>query len=144
VAVLAALVCALTIDRVGRRRWYTGALLFASVPLLALWILGASTPTRVLLFATLAYAALQTITYSLYLYSGELYPTRLRSLGAGLGSAWLRMGSAAGPWLIGLIVSRGSIGPVFLGFAIIAAITGLVCWRWAPETTGRTLEELSP
>jgi putative MFS transporter len=94
--------------------------------------------------ATIAYSALQTITYSLYLYSGELYPTRLRSLGAGLGSAWLRAGSVAGPWAIGLIASGGSIVPVFLAFAVVAALTGIICWRWAPETAGKTLEELSP
>lgn len=94
--------------------------------------------------ATPAFAALQTVTYSLYLYSGELYPTRLRSLGAGLGSAWLRAGSITGPWVIGLIMTSGSVAPVFLTFAVVAALTGLVVLRWAPETTGRPLEEVSP
>ena len=98
----------------------------------------------VFVLATLAYSALQAVTYSLYLYSGELYPTRLRSLGAGLGSAWLRAGSVAGPWVIGLIAATGSIVPVFLAFAVVTAVTGLICWRWAPETAGKTLEELSP
>jgi putative MFS transporter len=144
VALVASFVCALTIDRVGRRRWYTGALLFAAVPLVALYLLGARTPMMVFLLATPAFASLQTVTYSLYLYSGELYPTRLRSLGAGLGSAWLRAGSIAGPWIIGLIVATGSIAPVFLAFAVVAGVTGLVVLRWAPETTGRALEELSP
>ncbi|NYD91235.1 MFS transporter [Sphingomonas melonis] len=144
VALVASFVCALTIDRVGRRSWYTGALVFAAVPLFALWLLGASSPFMVFALATPAFAALQTVTYSLYLYSGELYPTRLRSLGAGLGSAWLRAGSITGPWVIGLIMSGGSVAPVFLTFAIVAAVTGLVVFRWAPETSGRALEELSP
>lgn len=144
VALVASFVCALAIDKVGRRRWYTGALLFAVVPLAALYVVGAETPMMVFLLATPAFAALQTVTYSLYLYSGELYPTRLRSLGAGLGSAWLRAGSIAGPWVIGLIVATGSIAPVFLTFAIVAGVTGLIVLRWAPETTGRALEELSP
>jgi len=144
VALVASFVCALTIDKVGRRRWYSGALLFAAVPLAALWFLGATSAIMVLVLATLAYAALQTVTYSLYLYSGELYPTRLRSLGAGLGSAWLRAGSVAGPWVIGLIMAGGSVAPVFLAFAAVATVTGLICLRWAPETAGRTLEELSP
>ena len=144
IALVASFICALTIDRVGRRRWYTGALLFAAVPLFALWLLGAKTPVMVFVLATPAFAALQTVTYSLYLYSGELYPTRLRSLGAGLGSAWLRAGSIAGPWVIGLIMTTGAVAPVFLTFAIVAAVTGLVVLRWAPETTGRSLEEVSP
>ncbi|AOH84353.1 hypothetical protein AWL63_10640 [Sphingomonas panacis] len=144
VALVASLICALTIDRVGRRRWYIGALFFSVVPLLALYLQGATTPLAVLLLATPAFAAMQTVTYSLYLYSGELYPTRLRSLGAGLGSAWLRAGSMAGPWVIGLIVGGGSVAPVFAAFAGVAAVTGLVVLFRAPETAGQPLETLSP
>jgi putative MFS transporter len=33
---------------------------------------------------------------------------------------------------------------VFLAFAVVAALTGLVVLRWAPETSGKALEELSP
>jgi putative MFS transporter len=55
----------------------------------------------VLIFASATYAVLQTIAFSLYLYSAELYPTRLRAVGTGLGSAWLRAGSSIGPLLVG-------------------------------------------
>lgn len=144
VALAASFSCAMLIDRVGRRRWYVGALFFAVIPLVTLYLLGAKTALVVLVLATAAFAALQTVTYSLYLYSGELYPTRLRSLGAGLGSAWLRLGSMAGPWVIGLIVAGGSIAPVFAVFAGIAAFTGLVVLLRAPETSGQALETLSP
>ncbi|MCW2286450.1 putative MFS transporter [Rhodoblastus acidophilus] len=143
-AAVASLVCALTIDRVGRKRWYAAALLVAAIPLAALAVLGATSAKMVFVLATLSYSAIQTVTFSLYLYSGELYPTRLRSVGAGLGSAWLRLGSFAGPWVIGFAVASGGIAPVFAVFSGIAVATGLVCVRWAPETTGRVLEELSP
>jgi MFS transporter, putative metabolite:H+ symporter len=59
----------------------------------------------------------QTITFSLYLYSAELYPTRLRAIGTGLGSAWLRLGSAAGPLVIGLVIADFGIQYVFVVFA---------------------------
>jgi putative MFS transporter len=144
VAAVAALVCALKIDVVGRRPWYIGALFIATAPLLILGIMGAQSPWQVFGLVTIAYAAIQTVTYSLYLYSGELYPTRLRSVGAGLGSACLRLGSASGPWIIGLVLSTGSVAPVFLIFAGVAFSAGIVCFRWAPETSGRVLEELSP
>ncbi|MGO8425887.1 MFS transporter, partial [Rhizobium ruizarguesonis] len=81
--VIAAVICALLIDKVGRKRWYTGALLLAPVPLLALAWLGATSPIQVLVLACLAYAIVQTVTFSLYLYSAEIYPTRLRALGTG-------------------------------------------------------------
>jgi putative MFS transporter len=143
-ALVASLACALLIDKVGRRRWYIGALFFAVIPLVALYLEGATSPLMVMALATPAYAALQTVTYSLYLYSGELYPTRLRSLGAGLGSAWLRAGSMAGPWVIGMIMAGGSPAPVFAVFAGVAAVTGLVVLFRAPETSGKALETLSP
>ena len=41
---------------------------------------------RIVRRSRLSYAIIQTITFSLYLYSAELYPTRLRTLGTGLGS----------------------------------------------------------
>ena len=103
--VIAAVACALLIDKVGRKRWYAIAFLAAPVPLIALALLGASSPMEVLILAGLAYAIVQTITFSLYLYSAEIYPTRLRALGTGLGSAWLRLGSAAGPIVVGWGVS---------------------------------------
>ncbi len=144
VAVCAAFICALAIDKVGRRRWYGTALVIGTLAMAGLWLQGAGSVEAVFIFATICYASLQTITYSLYLYSAELYPTRLRAIGAGLGSAWLRIGSMAGPWIVGAVALKGSIAPVFLAFAIVAAITAGVSVRWAPETSGRRLEDLSP
>jgi MFS transporter, putative metabolite:H+ symporter len=144
VGVVASLVCALYIDKVGRKRWYTIAFLLATVPLVVLTALGATTATQVVILAPIAYAILQTISFSLYLYSAELYPTRLRAVGTGFGSAWLRAGSSIGPVLVGFIVAGVGIRYVFLAFAAIALIGGLVTARYAVETKGKVLEELSP
>ena len=78
------------------------------------------------------------------LYSSELYPTRLRTLGTGLGSAWLRAGSATGPLLVGFIVGDFGIKYVFSAFAAVALIGAIVTMLFAIETKGRVLEELSP
>jgi putative MFS transporter len=99
---------------------------------------------QVLVFASLAYAIVQTITFSLYLYSAELYPTRLRAIGTGLGSAWLRLGSSAGPIVVGLIIAGLGIQYVFAVFACILLVGGTVTVLSAVETGGRSLEELSP
>lgn len=144
VGVVASIVCALLIDSVGRRRWYATAFLLAMVPLLTLTWLGATSATEVLILATVAYAILQTITFSLYLYSSEIYPTRLRCIGTGLGSAWLRAGSAVGPVMVGLIVGDLGIRYVFAAFAAVALVGGIVTLLFAIETKGRVLEELSP
>ena len=144
VGVIASIICALLIDKVGRKRWYATAFLLATVPLLTLTWLGATTATQVLILATATYAILQTVTFSLYLYSAELYPTRLRCVGTGLGSAWLRAGSSIGPVLVGVIVADFGIRYVFSAFAAAALIGGLVTLLFAIETKGRVLEELSP
>jgi putative MFS transporter len=116
----------------------------ATVPLLALAGLGATSAIQVLIFATAAYAVLQTIAFSLYLYSAELYPTRLRAVGTGFGSAWLRAGSSIGPILVGTIVADLGIQYVFAAFAAVRARRWLVTLLFAIETKGRVLEELSP
>ncbi|UUL77125.1 MFS transporter [Pseudarthrobacter sp. Fe7] len=69
VGVVASVLCALLIDRVGRKRWYSWAFLAATVPLAVLTALGAVSATQVVVFASIAYAILQTISFSLYLYS---------------------------------------------------------------------------
>ncbi|KRE68282.1 hypothetical protein ASG79_05670 [Arthrobacter sp. Soil761] len=144
VGVVASILCALLIDRVGRKRWYSWAFLAATVPLVVLTALGAVSATQVVVFASIAYAILQTISFSLYLYSAELYPTRLRAIGTGFGSAWLRAGSAIGPILVGWIVDNYGVSYVFTVFAAVALIGGLVTIFFAIETKGRVLEELSP
>jgi putative MFS transporter len=114
------------------------------MPLLMLAWLGATSATEILILATAAYAVLQTIAFSLYLYSAELYPTRLRAVGTGFGSAWLRAGSSIGPILVGSIVADLGIQYVFAAFAAVAIIGGLVTLLFAIETKGRVLEDLSP
>lgn len=142
--VVASIICALLIDRVGRKRWYSVAFLLAILPLLGLATLGATSANQVVILAPAAYAILQTIAFSLYLYSAELYPTRLRAVGTGFGSAWLRLGSSIGPILVGFVVADFGIRYVFGVFAVVALIGGLVTIAFGIETKGRVLEELSP
>ncbi len=144
VGVVASVLCAFLIDRVGRKRWYSVAFLASTVPLVVLGALGAVSAVQVVLFASVAYAVLQTISFSLYLYSAELYPTRLRAIGTGFGSAWLRAGSSLGPLLVAWIMDGFGISWVFIAFAGIALLGGLVTIFFAIETKGRVLEELAP
>jgi putative MFS transporter len=144
VGVVASIICALLIDTVGRKKWYATAFLLGAVPLLTLAWLGAGSATEVLILATATYAVLQTIAFSLYLYSAELYPTRMRCVGTGFGSAWLRAGSSIGPMLVGSIMAGLGIQYVFAAFAVVAIAGGLITALFAIETKGRVLEELSP
>jgi putative MFS transporter len=134
----------LLIDRVGRRNWYFAAFALGVLPLGALAISGAGEVTQVLALVSLAYAIVQTIAFSLYLYSAELYPTRLRAFGIGCGSAWLRLGSSAGPLLVGYVTASFGVGSVFAVFGGVLAVGAVVTWLFAVETAGKSLEALSP
>ncbi len=142
--VATSILCAFYIDKVGRRKWYIAAFSLAIIPLTIMSAMGVVSPIQAWFFCTLVYACLQTVTFSLYLYSAELYPTRIRAIGNGFGSAWLRLGSAAGPMIVGNLVVVGGISSVFTVFAGVAFIAALVCWRFMIETKGRVLEEISP
>ncbi len=78
----------------------------------------------------------------LYAYTPELYPTRARSLGAGLASAFGRVGAITGPIVVGYIIgSVGDAGVFTLGAASFAA-AALIVLILGMETRGRTLEEI--
>src|SRR5512132_3081080 len=65
VGVVASIACALLLHQRGRQPWYSTAFLIATVPLRALGGVGATSAIQVLVFATAAYAVLQTIAFSL-------------------------------------------------------------------------------
>jgi MFS transporter, putative metabolite:H+ symporter len=84
------------------------------------------------------------INLTLYLYTTEIYPTRMRALGTSWATFWLRFASIIGPIVVGSILPLYSIAGVFLFYAIISLIGGAVCWWGAIEAKGRVLEEISP
>ncbi|KQX21414.1 MFS transporter [Variovorax sp. Root434] len=139
----AVLVCALLVDRVGRRRWATASFLISGTLLGMLALLGASSAWSVVILASSAYAVMGTTTVLLYLYTPEIYPTRMRAIGTGLATSWLRLASAVAPALVGVVLSTKGIATVFLMFAA-ANVFGLIASMRMVETTNRALEDISP
>jgi putative MFS transporter len=138
------LACALLIDRVGRRVWFALAFAGTAAALLTLWWIGPSSAERVLVFAILTNLCVSTLSLALYLYTAELYPTRIRALGTATGTAWLRIASILGPQVFGNAVGSGSIGKAFLVFGLVALGACVVLALFATETKARVLEEISP
>ncbi|MPZ56493.1 MAG: MFS transporter [Rhizobiales bacterium] len=138
-----AAICALTIDRFGRRPWFTVAFAGAAVALFGLWLDGAGEAESVLIYVSLAYFFVSTINLGVYLYTPELYPTRSRAMAVGTATAWLRLASIIGPSVVGFMIGTG-LQSVFLAFAIVAVIAAVVTFLFAIETKGRVLEEVSP
>ena len=139
----AVLGCAFLIDRVGRRRWAVATFLVCGVLLAILGLAGAGSAWSVMALGSSAYAVIGTTTVMLYLYTPEIYPTRMRAIGTGLATSWLRAASATAPALVGLVLTEQGIGAVFLMFAGVTVI-GLVAATRMIETTNRALEEISP
>jgi putative MFS transporter len=143
VGLLGTLVCALTIDRIGRRPWFALAFACGALALCTLMLYPTPTPEQVLTCVTIAYFFISTINIGVYLYTPELYPTRVRALGVGTATAWLRLASIIGPTVVGLMIGAG-LPTVFMGFGIVAAIAAAITALFAVETKGRVLEEVSP
>jgi MFS family permease len=151
VGLLGTLICALTIDHVGRRLWFAVSFAAATLALAALAMSPAPTAQQVLVSMTIAYFFVSTINIGVYLYTPELYPTRVRALGVGTATAWLRLASIIGPIVVGQMIGARltpaqipDLPKVFLAFAAVAAIAALITALFAVETKGRVLEEASP
>jgi putative MFS transporter len=140
---LGTLICALAIDHVGRRLWFALSFAAAAIALAALALFPAPTAEQVLACMTVAYFFISTINIGVYLYTPELYPTRVRALGVGTATAWLRFASMIGPTVVGMMLA-GGLPSVFVTFAIVAAIAAVTTGLFAIETKGRVLEEASP
>ena len=140
---LGTLVCALTIDYVGRRIWFAIAFAAAVLSIGTLATYPNPTSDQILLYITIAYFFVSTINIGVYLYTPELYPTRVRALGVGAATAWLRFASMIGPTVVGMMLA-GGLSSVFVTFAIVAAIAAVITGLFAIETKGRVLEEASP
>jgi putative MFS transporter len=96
----------------------------------------------VIVLATLAYGVVGSANAVLYLYTPEVYPTRMRAIGTGLATSWLRLASAVGPTLVGFMVARDGPAGVFLLFAGVAVV-GAAAAAFMIETRNRQLEHIA-
>lgn len=137
------LVCAFSIDRIGRRNWTVVTFILGGGTLAALGLIGAQSALSVMFLATLGYGLIGSINAVLYLYTPEIYPTRMRAIGTGLATSWLRIASAAAPTLVGWLVDARGIHSVFWMFAGVSVV-GAIAATGMVETSDRRLEEIAP
>jgi putative MFS transporter len=141
--ILVLLVCVFVIDRIGRKSWMTVSFVIGGLLLLPLGLFGADDVTRVVIFVTLSYGVMSTINTVLYLYTPEIYPTRIRAIGTAAATCWLRLASAAGPLVVGVIMVSYGISSVFLMFAGVGLV-GAIAATQMIETRDRRLEDIAP
>lgn len=137
-------VVALFIDTVGRRICITASMVLCSLMLFTLAAAGASSAERVLWFSAGSALFVFAVNMALYVYTAELYPTRMRALGCAFGGAAGRLGIIVGPLTVGFVLDRGnSLDVLFAMFGVIALIGAAVVALFAVETKQKTLEEIS-
>jgi putative MFS transporter len=143
VQVMVLVVCVFVIDRIGRRIWMTACFVIGSMPLVILGLVGSDNVTLFMVLATLSYGVMSTVNTVLYLYTPEIYPTRMRAIGTAASTCWLRLASAAGPAFVGFMMRETGIEAVLLMFAGFA-ILGAFAASQAIETRNRALEDIAP
>jgi putative MFS transporter len=137
------LVCVFVIDRVGRRNWMLTCFASGSLLLAILGLFGSGSVIAAMILATISYGIIGSVNAVVYLYTPEIYPTRMRAAATGAATCWLRIASATAPWVVGYLVAESGISAVFLVFACVAALGALVATQML-ETRNRRLEDLAP
>jgi putative MFS transporter len=141
--ILVLLICVFIIDRIGRKAWMVACFLIGGAFLVPLGLFGATDVNRVIIGVTLSYGVMSTVNTVLYLYTPEIYPTRMRAIGTAASTCWLRLASAASPTIVGLTMVSHGISSVFLLFAGIAVV-GAIAATQTVETRNRRLEDIAP
>jgi putative MFS transporter len=143
-SVVGSVLIALVVDRIGRRWSLTIALFVGGALLVAVWRMGAHSAVQVALWSSLAGVFSNAANIGLYLYTPELYPTRIRGLGCSLAGVWNRLGVIIGPVVIGAVYAAGHLAMVFLVLGVVSLVGCLVAALAAEETARRPLEQVSP
>jgi putative MFS transporter len=138
-----AALCALLVDRSGRKPWFIGAFVLGTLGLIALSLTSLTDAASTQALVSISYVFISANATLLYLYTPEIYPTRVRALGVGVATAWLRIASMTAPLIVPMVLTAFGIRGVVQLFAGVAAL-GVLAAFFTTETAGRTLEEISP
>jgi MFS transporter, putative metabolite:H+ symporter len=138
------LTCSLLIDMVGRRRWFIMAFSFAALAMLSVWLTGAQPVLLVVALAAVTMFFIASLNLAIYVYTPENYPTRLRTFGMGVCTAWSRIAGMIAPTVIGWWLATAGMPAVFLLLGSFGVIGALATYLLAEETRWKPLEELSP
>ncbi|XP_074038898.1 organic cation transporter protein isoform X2 [Leptinotarsa decemlineata] len=115
----------------GRKKTLIFADIVAGLSVLAIVLVPANTPWVTTTLASIGMFGLALSFPTVYIYSGELYPTVVRNLGVGTSSMFARIGSMVAPFIATLDTVEPWIPPIIFG--IIPLIGAVLCCK-LPET----------
>ena len=117
------LICALTIDHVGRRPYFAVSFAAAAVSLGLLAMQPTPTAEQVLIFMSPPRTSSSARSISAPISTRRSFIDPVRALGVGTATAWLRFASMIGPTVVGFMIAGGlpSVFWMFASAALIAA-----------------------
>ncbi len=143
-SIIGGFVVAFLVDRTGRIKWFAGAFSCAAALLFALWAIGPYSPEFVAVMLALSFLFIGSNSSMLFLYTAEIYPTRLRARGTSAGTAFNRLASTVGPPIVGVMLAGFGLASVYLLLSLVALTGALVAVFFGVETRERVMEEVSP
>jgi MFS transporter, putative metabolite:H+ symporter len=144
VSLLGVVMNALLVDRLGRRTSFLINFAGATLGFGALVVFGVPNAFRLMICGTFATFFTAANINMMFLYTPELFPTRLRATGCGTSGFFQRIGNSASPALVGFILAGAGITSVYVMLSIIGVLALVMMAAVGIETNRRVLEELSP
>jgi len=140
--VLGSLLCALLVDKVGRKPIINVSFILCAISLALAGVFHAESVYVVATFCAFALGLMACGFITAYVYTPELYPTSIRAFGCGVGSAWLKVAAIFAPALVSKTLIGGNLGSAFYLFALVPFIAALAVHFLGIETKGKILEQL--
>lgn len=141
--VVAAVIAMIIVDKFPRKKFTMFFMIVALVPLviLAVWS-GAPAWVIIVCFAVHVLGNQSFGTVTAYIYPTEVFPTEIRTTGAGFCSAASRIFACFGTFAMPIIIETVGISVALIGMAVILGIALVVTKVWAPETNNVSVDEL--
>ena len=146
VNMLTTVLALLIIDKVGRKTlvwWGVGGMIVCLLAI-GLWFTLGTLPVGFLLTFFLLYVFCTAISISavVFVLLSEMYPNRVRGLAMSVAGIALWVGTyligQLTPWMLETLTPGGT----FFLFAFMCLPYLFIMWKYIPETTGKTLEEI--
>lgn len=77
-----------------------------------------------------------------FLLSGEVFPTSIRSSGAGFAAGFAKAGAVLGTFILPILQHSIGVPLLLQGLAVMCAIAGFLTYLFRVETRGRSLEKV--
>ena len=147
VNMLTTVIALLIIDKVGRKQlvwWGVGGMIVCLLMIGLYFLPFTSLPNWFMLTFFLLYVFCTAISISavVFVLLSEMYPNRVRGLAMSIAGFALWVGTyligQLTPWMLGNLTPAGT----FFLFAFMCLPYLYIMWKYIPETTGKTLEEI--